>query len=229
MRTLAFGDIHGCLVALEVLLSVAEVKPEDNLVFLGDYVDRGRGSRGVLERLISLSQREKTWFLRGNHEIYLLNSLEDRQWAQSWLRVGGMETLDSYGVTCTTELPPEHLNFVREACLNFHETATHIFVHACALPHLALEDQPEEALFWTRFDKLQPHDSGKKVVCGHTVQKNGLPRDKGYGVCLDTGAYGGGWLTCLDVTSNQYWQSNEKGQVRHGHLNDDGPLPLLLL
>jgi serine/threonine protein phosphatase 1 len=65
-----------------------------------------------------------------------------------------------------------------------------------------------------------PHESGKIMVCGHTSQKSGEPLDYGHAVCIDTWAHGGGWLTCLDVSSRQYWQANQQGQVRVGRLGD---------
>jgi len=72
-------------------------------------------------------------------------------------------------------------------------------------------------LYWEQFND-PPHESGKIMVCGHTPQRSGRPRDIGHAVCIDTGAHAGGWLTCLDVMSGTYWQANQQGQTRTGIL-----------
>jgi serine/threonine protein phosphatase 1 len=79
-------------------------------------------------------------------------------------------------------------------------------------------------LFWEFFRPQQPHESGKTMVCGHTAQRSGWPCVLEHGVCIDTCAYGNGWLTCLDVGSGRLWQANQKGEVRDGWL--DAPPPL---
>ena len=73
-------------------------------------------------------------------------------------------------------------------------------------------------LYWESFDDPRPHQSGKVMVCGHTPQRDGVPRNKGHAVCIDTGVHAGGWLTCLDVKSGTYWQANEQGRTRTGML-----------
>jgi serine/threonine protein phosphatase 1 len=81
-----------------------------------------------------------------------------------------------------------------------------------------MEDQPDWLLYWEYFDKLRPHKSGKRIICGHSVQKSGLIKDVGFATCIDTGPAGGEWLTCLDVNSLEYWQANEKSDTRDGCL-----------
>ena len=73
-RTLAIGDVHGCLTALDTLLGFVELRPTDQLIFLGDYVDRGPDSKGVLDRLIELRRLHEVVFLRGNHEVMMANA-----------------------------------------------------------------------------------------------------------------------------------------------------------
>jgi serine/threonine protein phosphatase 1 len=79
---------------------------------------------------------------------------------------------------------------------------------------LDVSKQRDAVIFWERFDGMKPHKSGKKVVCGHTPDLDGLVRDVGFAVCIDTAAAFGGWLTCLDVESGRIWQANEKGKCR---------------
>jgi len=86
---------------------------------------------------------------------------------------------------------------------------------------MPLNEQPDYMLFWEKFDNPPPHESGKIMVCGHTPQKNGLPRSIGHAVCIDTRVHAGGWLTCLDVSSGRYWQANENQQTRKGFLESD--------
>jgi len=93
-------------------------------------------------------------------------------------------------------------------------------VHANLDPKLPLDEQDEGVLYWERFGKPGPHVSGKTMICGHTSQGSGKPKSVGHAVCIDTLVYGGGWLTCLDVETNEYWQTNEDGGKRKGSISD---------
>src|SRR5262245_54896096 len=97
MRTLVIGDIHGCLHALDCLLTAAEVRHDDLLITLGDYVDRGPHSKGVLDRLLALRERCRLVALKGNHDLMMLAAREDLQHFNEWLASGGKDTLQSYG------------------------------------------------------------------------------------------------------------------------------------
>jgi serine/threonine protein phosphatase 1 len=77
-------------------------------------------------------------------------------------------------------------------------------------------------LYWESFDNPPPHASGKIMICGHTSQKSGRPRGLGHAVCIDTWAYGQGWLTCLDVGSGKYWQADQQGETRWDWLQEEG-------
>src|SRR6478672_11639404 len=98
MRTLAIGDIHGCLRALDALLELVRPQPEDLLVTLGDYVDRGPDSPGVLDRLISLKSACRLVPLKGNHDLMMLDALDNPDAFRDWLSTGGRKTAQSYGV-----------------------------------------------------------------------------------------------------------------------------------
>src|SRR6476646_6510 len=95
-RMLAIGDVHGCLTALDTLLGFVQPTPDDQLVFLGDYVDRGPDSKGVLNRLIELQRTGSAVFLRGNHEIMMLGARNGRDDFRFWFACGGAEALESY-------------------------------------------------------------------------------------------------------------------------------------
>lgn len=221
MRTLAIGDIHGRHKALTGLLREVRPVASDKIIFLGDYIDRGPDSRGVIETLLKLQSQCETVFLSGNHELMMLAAREKLE-ADIWLGCGGLETLVSYGVeqqeNWVAAIPQAHWLFF-ERTVRFFETANQIFVHGCLDPDLELNEQPDWILFWEYFESMRKHRSGRRVICGHTPQPLGLPRNAGYAVCIDTAAVYGAWLTCLDVDSNEYWQANEKGEIRPGKLH----------
>ena len=132
--------------------------------------------------------------------------------------VGGSSTVASYGGDSLQSIPVQHWEFI-EGGLPFHESERHLFVHANAASHLALEDQDPFMLFWEKFRKVPPHRSGKTMVCGHTAQKGGVPANLGHAICIDTWPYGGQWLTALDVQSGTYWQCNEAGEERSDNVS----------
>lgn len=220
-RTLAIGDIHGCNHALRSLLRCVKPQPNEELIFLGDYVDRGPASREVVETLIALENNHNPVFLLGNHELLMIEGRKNPLQAKLWQSCGGLETVESYGAGPGSDwaqsVPEPHWEFLNRL-RRFHETDLHIFVHASLDPELDMKDQPDWLLFWELFDSIRPHKSGKRVICGHTAQGTGMIRNLGFATCIDTSVVFGGWLTCLDVRSNRYWQANEQGQTREGKL-----------
>ncbi|MBI3865570.1 MAG: serine/threonine protein phosphatase [Planctomycetia bacterium] len=219
-RTLAIGDIHGCDVAFNALLKALSIAADDTVVVLGDAVDRGPGSRQVIERLMDLQNECRLVFILGNHEEMMLEGLEDEDVAQGWLQYGGAATLFSYGGDPRT-IPPEHLDFLR-AAVPYWETERDLFLHANVDPTLPLDQQEIEVLRWTHLTEYElPHPSGKRIICGHTPQRSGVPLTMPGWVCIDTFVCGGGWLTCLDVNTNDYCQTNFKGHLRFGRLEMD--------
>ncbi len=223
MRTLALGDVHGCLTALDALLALVAPAPEDRLIALGDYVDRGPDSRGVLERLIALYDQGRLVPLRGNHDEMMVDALLGQE-RGLWLAVGGVETLHSYGIAPYEiidgeHVPARHRQFLEKDCRDWYETDTHIYVHATVLPDVPLPEQDGFVLRWQKLREPIAHCSGKTLVCGHTRQRNGVPLDMGTTICIDTSVYDSeGWLTCLHVESGNYWQANQRGQTRTGKL-----------
>jgi serine/threonine protein phosphatase 1 len=213
-RIIAVGDIHGCSRACEALIAAIAPQPDDILVLLGDYVDRGPDSRGVLDQLVALVDSCMLVPLLGNHEILMLDAILDEEVHEFWKRCGGEETLASYGGSLDN-VPAEHLVFLR-GLRPFFETDSHLFVHANYDERLPLSQTPPSILFWEHIASRmpRPHRSGKTVIVGHTPQANGRILDLGYVVCLDTYCFGGGWLTALDVQNRRIWQANQDGELR---------------
>lgn len=216
-RTIAIGDIHGCDLALETLLPALAISSADTIVVLGDVVDRGPGSRQVIEQLLRLKEECRLVLILGNHEEMLLDSLDRGVSMEAWLRYGGAATLFSYDGDAR-KIPKAHLDFLRSA-VDFWETADEIFIHANLEPRVPLERQTAQWLRWTHLSGKEPaHPSGKRIVCGHTPQKTGeILTFEGW-TCIDTYACGTGWLTALDATSGEYWQASQSRKSRAGRL-----------
>jgi len=221
-RTIAVGDVHGCSDALASILDAVVPGPDDTIVMLGDYIDRGPDSRGVLDRLIALAGQCRLIPILGNHEEALLDALGDRDALRRWLTLGGADTLRSYGWVrggprraVADWIPAPHQAFLT-SCRGHHETSTHLFVHAGYVPELPLEDQPPLALRWRVTDAATaaPHCSGKVAVVGHTPQRSGAVLDLGFLIGIDTDCARGGWLTALDVATGKKWQADCTGRLR---------------
>jgi serine/threonine protein phosphatase 1 len=214
----AIGDIHGRADLLQRLLSQIEedLHVDDGpaeIVFLGDYVDRGPDSRKVLELLIDLKSRAGAGVtvLRGNHEEALLGFLADPTTGAAWAEHGGLQTLQSYGVSLTagagaTEwaaardafdraLPADHLGFL-EGLELWAERGDYIFVHAGVRPGVPMDAQEAKDLLWIRSGFLD-HDTqlDRIVVHGHTPDE--IPAVTPFRIGVDTGAYATGVLTAL--------------------------------
>jgi serine/threonine protein phosphatase 1 len=215
----AVGDIHGRLDLLESLLGLIERDATSRqadqriLVFVGDYIDRGPDSRGVVERLISdPPQGFEAHFLKGNHEAILLDFLEDAWRLDHWLMNGGDATMRSYGVDTerlahggaapeawreafAEALPATHLRFFRELQLSV-SFGDYLFVHAGVRPGVPLAAQSEADLIWIRGPFLSHADPFDKIVVhGHTPEPEPVARQNRIGI--DTGAVFTGRLTAL--------------------------------
>jgi serine/threonine protein phosphatase 1 len=218
VRVLAIGDIHGCFKSLKALEEFVPFAPDDLLVTIGDYLDRGPDSRSVIDWLIDRKTHGNLVPLMGNHELMMLAADKSDQHFDEWISCGGDAALQSYGRKAKLDdIPNSHWQFIR-SCRSYYETDTHFFVHANAYPDIELDDQPDFMLFWEHFNDPPQHESGRVMICGHTPQKDGVPRSLGHAVCIDTWAHGRGWLTCLDVQSGKYWQANESKQTRSAYI-----------
>ena len=217
LRIYAIGDIHGRLDLLDELLarisSDIALRPTARplYVFLGDYIDRGSASRETIDRLIEHGKTHESVFLKGNHELIAIKCLSDRGLFDQWLRLGGLETLVSYGVPAETlangkqiaelqsafhgALPQAHFRFFRDLKNSF-ECGDFFFAHAGVKPNVELSRQKENDLLWIRGEFLSSKDDfGKIVVHGHTPTREievGPNR-----INIDTGAFATGRLSCL--------------------------------
>ena len=212
---MAIGDIHGCRKPLEGLLESLAIRSDDTLVSLGDYVDRGPDSKGVLDQLIALQGACRLIPILGNHDQLMLEAPQGAEAFSNWLDSNGRSTLESYGDAADLkDVPDAHFAFL-EDCLTYWESATHLFLHANYDPQRTLQETDVQTLRWLSLrDALPPerHCSGKTAVVGHTPQPEVL--DLGYLLGLDTGVCKGGWLTACDVSTGKIWQVDAEGRLR---------------
>ena len=207
-RLIAIGDIHGHSEPLRKILEQIAPQTQDTIVSLGDCVNRGPDSRGVIERLLLLEKECKLICILGNHEEVMLDCRHDNRGLDRWMHQGGMETLMSYGKSgSVTEVPEDHWDFL-ERFVDSYETDDVAFVHANYEWYLPFDQQPSNLLRWTSINDSEPrpHISGKKVILGH---QPGPIRDQGYYVCIDTGCGFGGALTAIDVNKGDIRQVSQ--------------------
>lgn len=195
------------------------ITDEDQLITLGDYVDRGPGVREVLNWLISRHERGTLRALAGNHEEVMLEARDDADTFADWLGFGGRATLASYNLApeigSMGAIPAAHWQFLEQSLLDYVKLDQFICVHGNLERSLPLAQQTPSFMRWAKFPGDGPmHVSGKTILCGHTAQRSGEPRVTDHTICIDTCAYGGGWLTAFDVETRRYWQANERGEFR---------------
>ena len=213
-RVIVIGDIHGCSAALAALVQAIDPRPDDMVVTLGDYGDRGHDTRGVFDLLIGLRDRCRLVPVLGNHDEAMLAARRDKAAFRFWLEMGGIASLDSYSDSGKLSLIPlSHWRFL-ESCLPCYETPSHFFTHANYLPDVPLDRQDGRTLRWlSLLDHMPPpHVSGRIAVVGHTPQPEVL--NAGHLIALDTNCCDGGWLSALDVWTGQLWQADERGRLR---------------
>ncbi len=196
----AVGDIHGSLDKLQRLIARcvehADGRPM-TLVFLGDYIDRGPQSSGVVGFLIDLQSQlgERVVALMGNHEAMALAVIDGTSPARLWFAQGGAATLESYGVARPSELPREHVDWMRSLRLSYDD-GRRFFVHAGVNPDQPLDAQEAYDMLWIREPFLSyGRDYGRLIVHGHTPVTSGAPDLRSNRLNLDTGAVFGGPLT----------------------------------
>jgi len=206
-KTFVVGDVHGCLGMLQRLMDRIGWRPEvDRLIFLGDFIDRGSESRGVVEYVLEISKRsEHVECLMGNHEKILLDFLDGRDMNTFFVN-GGLATLNSYrGETPKYGgflIPDQHLSFFRSLKLLI-ELDDFYIVHAGFRPGVPIEQQTTEDLLWIRDSFIfSNYYFGKRVIFGHTPFAQPLVMENKIG--LDTGAVYGNRLTCLELPSLKF-------------------------
>ena len=223
VRVYAIGDIHGRADLLDQVFRRIDAdlagKPVQRAiqVLLGDYIDRGPGSREVLDLLIKRRRSHETVCLKGNHETFVGDFLANPSLLEEWRRYGGLETLMSYGLAPSIKggaaeqaslaaafaraLPAEHRELLAGLDASF-ACGDFFFVHAGVRPRVALARQDEHDLMWIREDfLLHEEDFEKIVVHGHTPVAE--PDVRSNRINIDTGAYATGQLTCLTIEADE--------------------------
>lgn len=199
-RTYAIGDIHGCLTKLIELIGLCHADAGNRpakFIFLGDYIDRGPDSQGVVEFLMTLQQDrpDDVICLMGNHEDMLLAAVDAPDWEENWLRNGGLQTLQSYSVTTVANIPQDHIDWMRNLPKSYDD-GLRFLVHAGIHPDRPLDRQDEHDFLWIREPFLSStKDFGRLVVHGHTPLKSSRPDIRPNRLNLDTAAVYGGPLT----------------------------------
>ena len=223
-RVYAVGDIHGRRDLFDALIAAIEADDaarspaETTIVLLGDLVDRGPDSAGVIAAARSLSARRQVRILCGNHEEMFLGSLDDTETLRHFLRFGGRETMLSYPVDAgqwnnatlvdaqamiRAAVPAADLDFIR-SFEDWVVIGNYCFVHAGIAPGVPLDRQKRQDLRWIREPFLsEPGDHGFVVVHGHTIYDAPVIRRNRIGI--DTGAYASGRLTALALEGAARW------------------------
>jgi serine/threonine protein phosphatase 1 len=223
LRIYAVSDVHGCANLLQNVFAaidhhLARAPPARAIhVFLGDYIDRGPASRETIDLLVERSLKHETIFLKGNHESFLLEVLQDPERLEAWKDYGGFQTLMSYGLIPSLKPDREermHLvRSLREVMPHHHQQffsglrtcltcGDFFFTHAGVRPGIPLRQQREEDLLWIREDFLQSNENfGKFIVHGHTPVAK--PDIRPHRINIDTGAYATGILTLLLVEGDR--------------------------
>jgi serine/threonine protein phosphatase 1 len=196
----AIGDIHGSLTKLKNLIARCEEHADGRpltFLFLGDYIDRGPESAGVIRLLIDLQSRPRRRVipLMGNHEAMVLAVTDGTMPEKNWLGQGGVATLKSYRARHARELPREHLDWLGALQLTYDD-GRHFFVHAGVDPQKPLDAQDDYDLLWIREPFLSDRrDYGRLIVHGHTPVSGGMADLRSNRLNIDTGAVFGGPLT----------------------------------
>ena len=225
MALYAIGDVHGCAVTLDRLLERLALTPEDHVVFIGDYVDRGPDSPAVLERLLQMEADAEAGtgpacvFLRGNHDQMMIDYVDGKKDAFDLWRInGGMATLAGYMDGGRLNIPEAHVAFLRRTILA-HEEDGFVFVHAGLDPRKSIADnlarQDPRVMLWTRAHLDADLSRWERpVVCGHTPQPEPLNRPRL--LDIDTGAVyhhlaGFGTLTAVRLPERAFIQVPYEG------------------
>lgn len=204
-KIFAIGDIHGCLLHLDKMMAKLDIDAQnDTLVFIGDYIDRGPDSKGVVDVVLDIRKRIKNVVcLTGNHEQMFLNYYREGRDEELFLHNGGLNTLISYGLVGTGKkhptIPDNHMEFFT-TLQPYYGMDDYIFVHAGMRPGIPLDRQAPDDLLWIRYEFINsPYDFGKIVVFGHTPLSFAAPLINKNKIGLDTGAVYGGKLSCVEL------------------------------
>lgn len=255
----AIPDIHGQYEQLQLILS--SILPlrknegvQDQIIFLGDYVDRGKNAHKVIDYLIELEKKYflKVIFLRGNHESMFLDAIQLGSVFPSkydfWYVNGGAQTLTGYLERNNLPInephmfsrnrlkdiiPPEHINFLKNNLKLYYETESHIFVHASIDPLTPLSEQDEGVFLWNRslYDYVKRNillsremPWEKTIICGHSTDRSGLPFITDKFCMLDISATS--QLVCMEVNSRQIMKA-QAGNSRLVRVDSGSKFPAI--
>ena len=201
-RVIVIGDIHGCLDMVKRLIDKIDWQPDkDRLIFLGDYIDRGENSKGVVDFILALTRcSSRVECLIGNHEALFLDYLNGRD-RRLFLSNGGWLTVEGYLAEKSEEdgplVPPDHMSFYL-SLKTYIELEDYYIVHAGFKPGVTIKDQQQTDMIWIRDQFIYTnYDFGKRVIFGHTPFDEPFIMENKIG--LDTGAVYGNRLTCLEL------------------------------
>ena len=208
-KSFIIGDLHGCRKMLEEMLEIIPWDRErDNLILIGDYIDRGDDSKGVIEILIRLMESySNVKCLMGNHESLFLEYFLGRN-EETFLVNGGVATLKSYSLNGKVHIPPQHISFIM-SLETLVELDEYYIVHAGLMPGIEIEKQSLKDILWIRDDFIfSDYNFGKKVIFGHTPFSSPYITDNKIG--LDTGAVFGNKLTCIELPDEKFYYVGSK-------------------
>ncbi|TWP29294.1 serine/threonine protein phosphatase [Apibacter muscae] len=227
-RILVVGDIHGGFKALTQVFKIANISNNDQLIFLGDYVDGWSESPQVIDFLINLKQTNACIFIRGNHDVYLLNYLKNGDLDPTWLMHGGSATVNSYE-TLSKKTIFKHIQFLEELHSYYLDSVNRLFLHA-GFTHMRGVDfeRYNESFYWDRTlwetavalntninkdSDLYPKRFKlyNEIYIGHTPTthiSSTIPTQKANIWNIDTGAAFNGKLSILNINNKEFWQSN---------------------
>ena len=237
MNFFAIGDIHGCLSQLTSLhkniLNYDKFDPKnDLLIYLGDYIDRGKYSKDVIDQILKLKNNNiKTINLMGNHDEFMVDFiLNKKNNIKNWVNFGADQTFRSYGVevveyikdgfddevvdklrnTLLNKMDNTHLDFFKNLEISY-SSENYLFVHAGIDPDKKLSEQSEKDYLWSRSEKFFSKDfkSEKIIVHGHTPEENII--NDAFRINIDSGCYFSGKLSCAclsDANDNRTFITN---------------------
>lgn len=227
-RSIAIGDIHGGLKGLVQLLQRIDITPDDELIFLGDYVDGWSDSAKVVSYLIKLAQQNTCIFIRGNHDDLTYRWLKTGELKEQWLQHGGQSSIDAYRNFSEQE-KKEHIEFYEQMLNYYIDKENRLFVHAgFTNQHGPEAEYHDTGFYWDRTlwetvlsldEKMKPNDKFypkrlqlfEEIYIGHTpVTRIGetTPVHKANVWNIDTGAAFTGPISAIEVNSKEIWQSD---------------------
>lgn len=239
-RKLVIGDIHGGLKGLKQVLKKAEITENDLLIFLGDYVDGWSDTPNTLDFLIELKKKFNCIFIKGNHDVLLLNWLKSNTPNPKWLKHGGAITIKNYA-NISDKTKKKHIKFLENLLTYYLDDKKRLFLHAGFTHVRGIENETHEDMFYwdrTLWETATAMDTNlcinsplypkrlkiyKEIYIGHTPTihiNSPFPTQKACVWNLDTGAAFTGKISVLDIDTKEFWQSdlltylysNEKGR-----------------